>query len=199
MLSKHVIDATIQVREFLKRESLVDFDSIEQGQEHKVILNGTLVNTRTESEGNVAVQCGFYRPNSGKGDPRFWISKLTSYAKAGNILVLRKGGDGSLFLTLMIDDDSTQASGPRKPTFSDELLGVALKKIIRRNGRRNRASFGNSTRRLRELRDTNNRPRSAGGSNKYSIDDHNEVITLMYSGCSLRRSLRKPGFQRTPF
>ena len=194
MLSKHAIDATIQVREFLKRESLVDFDSIGQGQEHKVTLNGTLVNTRTESEGNVAVQCGFYRPNSGKGDPRFWISKLATYAKADNVLVLEKGGEGGLFLTLMIDDDSTQASGLRKPTFSDELLGVALKKIDQgETDAEIERVLGIPTRRLRELRDTNNRPRSAGGSNRYSIDDHNEVITLMYSGCSLQKIVEETG------
>lgn len=187
MLSKHVIDATIQVREFLKQEGLVDFDSIGQGQENKVIMNGNLVNTVIGSEDNVVVQCGFYRPNSGKGDPRFWISKLTSYAKAGNILVLEKGGEDGLVVTLMIDDDSTGASSSKKPRYSDDLLDVALRKIDQgETDAEIERALGITTRHLRELRDISNRPRSAGGRNKYSTDDHNEVITMMYSGCSLQ-------------
>jgi hypothetical protein len=83
-LKKSILDAHEDLRIFLKKSGLHDFDIQDQGQEHKVVLP---VNLITES-GIVGTNASLYRPNTKTGDPRIWISKLNSYSKPWNLIAI---------------------------------------------------------------------------------------------------------------
>jgi hypothetical protein len=83
-LEKSILDAHEDLRIFLKKSGLHDFDIQDQGQEHKVVLP---VNLITES-GIVGTNASLYRPNTKNGDPRIWISKLNSYSMPWNLIAI---------------------------------------------------------------------------------------------------------------
>jgi hypothetical protein len=72
MLKKSIIDASYPLRILLKENLDIDYSTMAQGAKNglkgevKLLINGKL-ETRTIS---------YYRPETKKGDPRFWISKL---------------------------------------------------------------------------------------------------------------------------
>lgn len=83
-LQKSILDAHEDLRSFLKKTELHDFDTQGQGPENKVVLS---LNFITES-GVVGTQASLYRPKTKLGDPRIWISKLNSYVNPWNLIVL---------------------------------------------------------------------------------------------------------------
>ena len=83
-LVKSILDAHEDLRSFLKKSGLHNFDIQDQGQDHKVVLP---VNLITESK-IVGTHASFYRPNTKTGDPRIWISKLNSHAVAWNLIAI---------------------------------------------------------------------------------------------------------------
>lgn len=83
-LDKSILDAHEDLRNFLKKVGLHDFDAQEQGPDHKVVLPVNLVTP----SGIIGTQTSLYRPNTKTGDPRIWISKLNSHAKAWNLIAI---------------------------------------------------------------------------------------------------------------
>lgn len=74
MVNKSIIDASENIRYLLKKEDIVDYE--EMGQGDKVFGKGLIF-----YEGNIIEKkVSYYRPKTKKGDPRFWVYGLTKYA-----------------------------------------------------------------------------------------------------------------------
>ena len=83
-LEKSILDATYQVRNYLKDHGFHDYDIQSQGNENKVIKNYYFVNEHDCIKNNVSL----YRPNTKNGDPRIWFYKLSEFCKHSNLLAL---------------------------------------------------------------------------------------------------------------
>lgn len=93
-MKKSIMDATGQVRDFLKRAGIHDFELQPQGQEHKRLIPTQIVTC----EGLYRTETSLYRPVTKLGDPRIWVNGLKSYADFGNVLALVATGDGGLLV-----------------------------------------------------------------------------------------------------
>lgn len=83
-MGKGIMDATANVRDFLRTSGLHDYDRQPQGQAHKKKIPTRIVT----SSGIVGTTTSMYRPPTKMGDPRIWIYGLPQHAEAGNLLVL---------------------------------------------------------------------------------------------------------------
>ena len=81
---KSIMDAVGSVRELLKSTGLHDYESQEQGQEHKRIVKSFFVN----SYALIETTASLYRPTTKHGDPRIWFSGLKKYCSPKNLLAL---------------------------------------------------------------------------------------------------------------
>jgi len=69
MHKKSIIDANASLRMFLNDTFGIDYSTMGQGQEHKIMNSCNLLTPDGVSE----VEISYYRPETKKGDPRFWI------------------------------------------------------------------------------------------------------------------------------
>ena len=83
-LKKSILDATFQVREFLKSMGFHDFQNQRQGSSDKVVKKCFFVVRDNLIESTVSL----YRPETKSGDPRIWFYGLKKYVKANNLLAL---------------------------------------------------------------------------------------------------------------
>lgn len=83
MLIKSIMDATYPVRELLNEYNIINFNTLPQGPEHKIIHSANIVT-------NVITPCktSFYRPLTKKGDPRFWIYGLKKHAQVNDLIYI---------------------------------------------------------------------------------------------------------------
>ena len=81
-LVKSIMDATGSVRSYLKSKNIHDFESQNQGQESKILINSILI----KNDEFITSVASLYRPNTKKGAPRIWFKGLGSYSKANDIL-----------------------------------------------------------------------------------------------------------------
>lgn len=93
-MAKGIMDATGNVRDFLRNSGLHDFDAQPQGTAHKRKIPTRLVT----SSGIVGTTTSLYRPVTKHGDPRLWIYGLTQHAEPGNVLVLIASGSDELLV-----------------------------------------------------------------------------------------------------
>ena len=93
-MRKSIMDATAPVRDFLKRAGIHDFESQQQGQDHKKRVRSQIVTCT----GILETETSLYRPATKLGDPRIWVNGLKGYADAGNVLALVATGDGGLLI-----------------------------------------------------------------------------------------------------
>lgn len=87
-LAKRIMDAHASSRDFLKARGLHNYDEQPQGQYAKRIISATLVSMDKLRQ----TRASLYRPITKTGDPRIWITGLTDYAVAGNVLALMTDG-----------------------------------------------------------------------------------------------------------
>ena len=76
---KSILDATQPVRTHFEIEKFHYYFSQGQGPENKVVKNAYLLT----SKNTITSKASLYRPNTKKGDPRMWFSKLGELASAG--------------------------------------------------------------------------------------------------------------------
>ena len=93
-MGKSIMDATGNVRDFLKASGIHDFEKQPQGTEHKRLIPTRLVT----SSGIVGTTTSLYRPVTKQGDPRLWIYGLSQHAMPGNVLVLIAIGSEELLV-----------------------------------------------------------------------------------------------------
>lgn len=84
MLEKSIIDASFLIRNMLRKNGIVDFQIIEQGKKNRV-LKDSFILRKTEI---IKVTSSFYRPNTKKGDPRFWLYKFKDFVDTNTLIYL---------------------------------------------------------------------------------------------------------------
>jgi len=92
-LSKSIMDAHENLRNFLKSKGLHDFANQNQGPDSKRKIPVKLV-TR---ESIIEQELSLYRPNTKNGDPRIWISDLKKHAGPFNLIAFISGSKGDLY------------------------------------------------------------------------------------------------------
>jgi hypothetical protein len=88
-LDHKILDAHIQLRDYLRSSGFHDYDLQTQGPAAKLVRECWLVGVASVEKTRVSL----YRPASKSGDPRIWISSLDSYSKPGNLLAVFAFGD----------------------------------------------------------------------------------------------------------
>lgn len=83
-LRKGILDATEPVVELLKNENFHDYHSQTQGTDNKVIKSCVILSDGLCEEAGISL----YRPETKKGDPRFWPSKFSDYALPNQVFAL---------------------------------------------------------------------------------------------------------------
>ncbi len=83
-LSKSIMDATSIVREFLKQNSIHNYELQKLGPFNKVKIKGFLIN---QDFSKIDTEISLYRSN-GRGDFRIWFTNLKEFAVANNELAL---------------------------------------------------------------------------------------------------------------
>lgn len=83
-LAKSIMDAHGGLRDYLRASGIHDYHGQAQGQEGKVVLPAWLV----DLDGRTPAQASLYRPHTKAGDPRIWVTGLTRYCAATDLLVV---------------------------------------------------------------------------------------------------------------
>ena len=82
--SKSIMDATIPVRNFLRKNNIHNYTRQIQGQDHKVIIPTFFVC----SDYKINSSASQYRPLTKNGDPRIWFANLKKYCNPCNLLAI---------------------------------------------------------------------------------------------------------------
>ncbi|MFD0751412.1 MvaI/BcnI family restriction endonuclease [Mucilaginibacter calamicampi] len=80
MLDKSTIDASAQIRDVLVGDNFIDYELVEQGGE-KIYVNSLVL-----SKDIYERKTSFYRPQTKKGDPRFWIYGFKDFVQPGVLI-----------------------------------------------------------------------------------------------------------------
>lgn len=83
-LDKGILDATEPMRALFRESGFHDYSQQRQGQESKVIREVIFL----RKDGPHPISISLYRPQTKKGDPRFWIYGLKELAGAGDVVVV---------------------------------------------------------------------------------------------------------------
>lgn len=83
-IKKSIMDATKEVRLFLKKKKIHDFELQAQGTEHKKLIE-TVVYSKGITTKSI---CSLYRPETKSGDPRIWFTGLKQLAEPTDLLAL---------------------------------------------------------------------------------------------------------------
>jgi len=81
MLKKSIIDASLQIRNILEEKGIASYDKIKQGEK---VMDYTYVLTK---HGWKEEKSSYYRPETKKGDPRFWVYNLKKYVNIGELVL----------------------------------------------------------------------------------------------------------------
>jgi hypothetical protein len=118
-LNKSIIDATQAVRTHFELENFHFYYNQGQGPEHKVKKTIFLLT----DEISIKSTASFYRPNTKKGDPRMWFSKLSQICDAGEqvAIIIHKESPYLINLSSTTLTDSLQTTDSRIGLFLNEL------------------------------------------------------------------------------
>ncbi len=98
-LKKSIIDAHQSLRSFFAREGLHDFSIQRQGEKRELPL-------KVFSRGGVFdAKISLYRPETKKGDPRFWISRLAQHGNAWDLWAIWNSKSYGLVAVNCSDED----------------------------------------------------------------------------------------------
>lgn len=81
-LDKSIMDATSNVRDYLRDVGAHHFEEQPQGSENKRVIRAYFLDT----DGMTETKASLYRPTTKSGDPRIWFYGLGKYAFAYNLL-----------------------------------------------------------------------------------------------------------------
>lgn len=99
-MEKSIMDATAPLRNFLKENSIHNYDAQLQGTNNKKLIDAQFIFKRQ----SVHVSVSLYRPETKFGDPRIWIYGLGKHANPFNLLALFVY-EGSLYIFNASDKD----------------------------------------------------------------------------------------------
>jgi hypothetical protein len=83
-LEKSILDATAAVRNYLRENDLHDYDLQQQGTDHRIYLEGDLMEAGLVRPSRVSL----YRPETKNGDPRIWFRGLPQYALPDDMIAI---------------------------------------------------------------------------------------------------------------
>lgn len=115
-LDKSILDATQPVRTLFEISSFHDYSTQEQGVNTKVTKKAFFLTPEETVETTVSL----YRPNTKKGDPRMWFSKLAAFAQPDDkvaVIVYK----GCLYLINLTAVDLSRLTSSNKPNLKDFL------------------------------------------------------------------------------
>ena len=121
---KSIMDATAPVRAYLLERGVHDYSKQLQGLEHKCLLDAFIL---TDCEA-FKTQASLYRPVTKKGDPRIWVSKLTSFVKPDDIFALIAFKEALYVVNLSLIDIRKAFGSPLVNPIRDllvEMNGIA--------------------------------------------------------------------------
>jgi len=98
-LKKSIMDAVAPLRDYLVRKGVHSFSEQLQGQDHKVCLDAVVVGLGGIHKSLATL----YRPNTKKGDPRIWFSRLRSQIGPDEMLAIVAHEQMLFALSLSID------------------------------------------------------------------------------------------------
>lgn len=136
-MQKSILDATSQVRYFLKDKNYHNYDNQLQGKDNKLIKECSFLTHSGINKSKVSL----YRPNTKSGDPRIWFYSLNNYAEANNLLAILILND-ELFLIncsdseLMRNLSCHQVIKPLAKTLAninDHIFDELLNKMVQIN------------------------------------------------------------------
>lgn len=119
MLEKSIIDASGPLRTILRDNDIVNYESLLQGTEYKILkdsdvfLNSNILNMKTS----------FYRPNTKLGDPRIWIYEFKKYIPIGTLIYFT-AFQGNLVVIPLITRESLEILLPQYFGGNDDYLIV---------------------------------------------------------------------------
>lgn len=123
-IKKSILDATVPVRTYFVDNGIHDFEKQSQGQEHKRYVDSFIFN-KFEI---IATRTSFYRPNTKKGDPRIWVSKIDKYASPDDIFAFI-AHNGQLYIINLTTTNIEKIYGQRIENpirdLIDTINGVA--------------------------------------------------------------------------
>lgn len=131
-LNKSILDAHRSLRDYLRQNSVHDFDAQRKGGNSKVVLRGRFIGV----DGSKETTASLYRPETKQGDPRIWFSGLARYATAFNLLAIL-ALDGELNVVNM----SSEALLASAATQGSPLRRL-LDKIATRQGAKSQELLG---------------------------------------------------------
>jgi MvaI/BcnI restriction endonuclease family len=122
-LEKSIMDATKSVREYLKNNSIHDYDSQDQGTDNKVKIPVKIL-SKDKVLDSIA---SLYRPNTKSGDPRIWFSGLKKNASPTDLLALVYTGEKLLVVNCSTSDINILLNDKASALWN--LLGIPNKEI----------------------------------------------------------------------
>jgi hypothetical protein len=148
-LRKSIMDATAQVRDFLRRAGIHDFETQPQGQENKRVVRTRLVT----AAGSFDSSTSLYRPVTKAGDPRLWISGLPRHAVPGNVLALIAPSCDELLVVNVSDPGLVPGLAPPSgaPLVARDAPRVDLAQLLAPMLRRQQAAAEELLSKLRSL------------------------------------------------
>lgn len=83
-LKKSIMDAVSPLRDYLLRKGLHSYADQQQGPDNKVCFDAVVVG----ADGVCSSVASLYRPNTKKGDPRIWFSRLSLCVSSDDMLAI---------------------------------------------------------------------------------------------------------------
>ena len=121
--TKGIIDATVPVRNFLRKNNLHDYETQGQGQkEHGAELQTKMI----LHDATIELTTSLYRPQTKKGDPRIWFRGIKKYCDANSFIALAT--DKKQLYILNLTDETVKKSLSSKGYVYQELLKLSQEK-----------------------------------------------------------------------
>ena len=116
-LTKHILDATQPIRQFLDRCDVHNFDTQGYGDDYRVYIN-TYLYTKTNV---IETQTSLYRANK-RGDFRMWVTDIEKLAQADDVLLFFGRGERLNVINLSETDIQNLYNEPRENIIKNLLL-----------------------------------------------------------------------------
>ncbi|AQS35243.1 MvaI/BcnI restriction endonuclease family [Shewanella psychrophila] len=107
-LKKSILDATQPVRTHFELTNFHDYENQGQGQKSKVKKSAFFISDK----GCNASKVSLYRPETKKGDPRMWFTKLGDFADSGDQIAIVVSEDSAYLINLSTNALELEASKP---------------------------------------------------------------------------------------
>lgn len=122
-LDKRYFDAIAPMRAYFLEEGIHDYASQGQGQENKEYRDAYLLTNSLM----IPATATLYRPNTKKGDPRIWFSKLSRYTNPDDIFALFHKEEILYIINVTQTDVKASYESPDSNPIKDTLSDLQLK------------------------------------------------------------------------